>query len=98
MPRFILLLLPFFIACASDDVVCEQAIDARTACMDQAGVDYDENQTDQAKTVCSALLFAKPELHGFMDCQRVIFEAADCTDPLAAKAAVDASEACEQPI
>ena len=97
MPRFLFIVIPFLAACATEGDACDLAMDARTACMDQAGLPYETAQVDQARAACSALLFAEPDLQEFVTCQQIVFEEADCADAQAAQAAQLASEDCEAP-
>lgn len=89
----------FVVACGDSAVSpCQTAIDARVACMDQAGVSYDADQLEQAQTGCMALLLSKPGFGSWVDCQTAAFDAADCSNPAAVESAVEASNACGNPL
>lgn len=82
--------------CAVEGSSCDRAIDARVACMEQAGVGFSGEDVDRARTACGALSI-KADFRDFVSCQEQIFLNADCPDADAAQAAVEASEACGSP-
>ena len=82
--------------CAVEGSDCDRAIDARVACMDQAGVSYSGEDVDRARTACGALSL-RADFRDFVACQEQTFLSADCPDEDAAAAAVAASESCGSP-
>ncbi len=83
--------------CAAEGSACDQAMDARLACMDQAGVAYNEEDVRKALTACGALHATRPDFRDFVSCQQETFLSADCPTEAAAQDAVVASESCGTP-
>jgi len=73
-------------------------VDAQTACLDQAGLTYDASKLEDAKTACMALLIAKPDFGIWVDCQTAAFDQADCSNAETAQGAIEAAQACGNPL
>jgi hypothetical protein len=99
MRFFLSLSLLALVACGDSSASpCQTAVDAQTACLDQAGVSYDADKVDQAQTACVALLIAKPGFGSWVECQTSAFDGVDCSTPEAAQSAIEASAACGNPL
>lgn len=94
-----LCLLVFAVACGdSASSPCEQALDARLSCMEQAGVAIDSEQLEQARTACVALALTKPGFGSWLDCQTAAFDGADCPSAEAVALAEESANACGNPL
>jgi hypothetical protein len=100
MSRIAVFLVAFSVACgdAANSSPCQVALDARIACMEQAGVPVDDKQLGQAKTACVALNLTQPGFGGWLDCQTAAFDNADCPSAQAVALAENEANACGNPL